>query len=281
MEQKQADLFKKLKWIFIPLILFMTLNYALVVLDPKQKWWISRVFEFIDNSIWFVVLGIIAFGVLALMQNYFSPDKKSTDEHKHDNILFELKMPYQWLGNLIFFILVLFMAIFMNFMLFDTEKFFEQEHIETFEMFEKVLFFLFYVICHFLLIVLFKRLFSATPPVFIASDKGFRCEPSGISSGWILWEDILEVKESYLLSGNSQSTGPREKLVLGIKLKNPEEYRKTSYSPLLSKLAQVSQRLYNYQTDGVGDVIIDPASLGKKYEEIKSLILSRIQPLSL
>jgi hypothetical protein len=281
MEQKQADLFKKFKWILIPLVLFMTLKHAFVVFDPKQKWWISKVFEFIDSSIWFIVLGIVAFGVLALMQNFFSRNKNITDEHEHDNILIELKMPYQWLGNLIFLILTVFMAGFMNFMLFNPEKLFEQEQIESFELFEKALFVLFYVICHFLLIVLLKRMFSESPPVFIASDKGFRYEPAGISSGWILWEDILEAKESYLLSGNTQSSSPREKLVLGIKLKNPEEYRKSSYSSLLNKLAQVSQALNNYQTDGVADIVIDPYTLGKKYEEIKSIILTKSQKISL
>jgi len=53
---------------------------------------------------------------------------------------------------------------------------------------------IFYVIAHFLIIVSGLRLINGMPPAFIATERGFLYNPSGISSGWILWEDVEEAR---------------------------------------------------------------------------------------
>jgi hypothetical protein len=82
----------------------------------------------------------------------------------------------------------------VNTMLFVPEILFEKDQIARFTIFEKIIFGFFYLITHFLVIVFGQRLFKGMPPIFIATEKGFSYEPAGISTGWVLWEDVAEVK---------------------------------------------------------------------------------------
>jgi uncharacterized alpha/beta hydrolase family protein len=59
--------------------------------------------------------------------------------------------------------------------------------------------------------------------------------------------------------------------VLGIKLIDPETYNAKAFVPLLRKLVNVGQKFNNYQTEGVGDILIRPEDLGTNYDQVKAL----------
>jgi hypothetical protein len=162
----------------------------------------------------------------------------------------------------------------VNTMLFVPEILFEKDQIARFTIFEKIIFGFFYLITHFLVIVFGQRLFKGMPPIFIATEKGFSYEPAGISTGWVLWEDITEVRESKVLFGSGVNNGPKLVPVIGIKLINPEQYS-VSYAPLLQQVIKIGQKFHNYQTEGVGDILIKPSDLGDQYENVLALFKSK------
>jgi hypothetical protein len=162
----------------------------------------------------------------------------------------------------------------VNTMLFVPEILFEKDQIARFTIFEKIIFGFFYLITHFLVIVFGQRLFKGMPPIFIATEKGFSYEPAGISTGWVLWEDVAEVKESEVFFGSGVNNGPKLVPVIGIKLINPEQYS-VSYAPLLQQVIKIGQKFHNYQTEGVGDILIKPSDLGDQYENVLALFKSK------
>lgn len=133
----------------------------------------------------------------------------------------------------------------------------------------------------FLVIVFGLRFFKGVPPFFIATEKGFCYEPYGVSTGWILWEDISEVKETTILYGNSGRIGPRVVPVLGIKLINPETYNTAAFTPLLQKLVTAGQKVNNFQTEGAGDILLVPSDFGKDYDQVIALFKEHTQKNSL
>jgi len=73
---------------------------------------------------------------------------------------------------------------------------------------------------------------------------GFSYKPAGIGSGWILWEDITEVRESEAPFGSGVNN---------------------------------AQKFHNYQTEGVGDILIKPSDLGNQYDEVLALFKSKVK----
>lgn len=65
-----------------------------------------------------------------------------------------------------------------------------------------------------------------------------------MGSGWILWEDIAEVRESEVLYGSSVNNG---------------------------------QKFHNYQTEGVGDILLRPSDFGDQYENVLALFKSKVK----
>jgi len=61
--------------------------------------------------------------------------------------------------------------------------------------------------------------------------------------------------------------------VIGKKLKYPEKYNAAAFTPLLRSLVEKGQTLNNYQTEGVGDLFLEPVVLAKKYDEVKALFM--------
>ncbi|MFN3301394.1 MAG: hypothetical protein ACK41Z_14530, partial [Sediminibacterium sp.] len=179
-------------------------------------------------------------------------------------------------GHLILFLTIMGFSVLVNTMLFAPEILFEKDQIARFTIFEKIIFGFFYLITHFLVIVFGQRLFKGMPPLFIATEKGFYYEPAGIGSGWILWEDIAEVRESEVLFGSGVNNGPKLVPVIGIKLTNPEKYR-AAYAPLLQYAVNIGQKFHNYQTEGVGDILLRPSDFGNQYDEVLALFKSKVK----
>ena len=276
MNQNTNRIIKKLSWVFYTLA-FVSLVYFLLPFFnlTTENEATNTFFNRFETGIIILVFVIVGFGVIALIQQFFyqefKQDQKTHDSSK-DKILLKINMPNQLAGSIILFFAVIGFSSFMNIILFFPDIIFEEEIIEGFLIFEKILFGFFYLICHFLVIVFGLRLFRGMPPIFIATEKGFCYEPAGISTGWILWEDVLEVRESSVLKGGPYY-GPKTESVLGIKLRNPEEYNLKTFSPMMKYLVESAQKLNDYQTEGVGDMLLNPVDFGIHYGKVREILL--------
>lgn len=245
----------------------------------------NPIFQWIDQGIVLVVFAIVSIGVLALMQQFFTKELFKPKETlglvdasaaANAKLLLKIDAPSHIGGHLILFLAIMGFSALVNTMLFAPEILFNTEQINRFTIFEKIIFGFFYLITHFLVIVFGQRFFKGMPPVFVATQKGFHYEPAGISTGWVLWEDVAEVKESEVLFGSGVNNGPKLVPVIGIKLFNPEKYR-ASYAPLLQYVVKIGQKFHNYQTEGVGDILIKPSDLGDQYENVLELFKSKVK----
>jgi hypothetical protein len=277
MTENQKKIIKKLQWIFYPVMLLLIIDFFIkffnhAPLETNQK--SNQVLEWIDKGIVIVVFVIVSVGVIALMQQFFTKEivkHKNTQDEANAKLLMKIEAPYQLPGHLILLIVALGFSVMLNIMMFSPQLIFEQEQLDGFKVSDKIAFGFFYMIAHFLVIVFGLRLFKGMPPVFIATEKGFCYEPVGSSTGWILWNDIAEVRESTVLQGSTIYNGQGLMPVLGIKLINPEEYNAAAYAPLLQRVVKMGQQLNNYQTEGVGDILLRPSDFGKKYETVLAL----------
>jgi len=281
MTDNQRKIYKVMRWVFYSVALLMIIDFVPKFLNPSLTQTNSEAAElikWIDNVLFVLVFAIIVFGVVALMRQFFFGRKLKEQESNgaaEAKLLMKLKAPNQLLINLVLLLLVLGFSAGLNLILFSPQLIFDEEQINHFQLFEKMIFGFFYVVAHFLVIVFGLRLFKGMPPFFIATEKGFCYEPAGVSTGWILWEDISEVKETTILYGNTGITGPALVPVIGIKLINPEVYNTAAYTPLLQKLVSAGQKLNNFQTEGAGDILLVPSDFGKDYDRVITLFKER------
>lgn len=277
MTENQKKIIRKLQWIFYPVALLLMIDFILKFIGQSPVEGTEKsnaLFEMIDSVIMIVVFVVVSVGVLALMQHFFTKGltgPRDTKDAANAKLLMKIEVNNQLARNLIVFMGALGFSVMLNLILFKPLFILEQKQIDRFELFEKIIFGFFYIIAHFLLLVFGLRLFKGMPPVFIATEKGFCYEPAGVSSGWILWEDIVEVRESSVLYGSGVNNGPTLMPVLGIKLMNPEEYNAAAFAPLLQWVVSLGQQLNNYQTEGVGDILLRPSDFGNEYEKVIAL----------
>lgn len=256
MTNNQQNIIKKLQWILYPIVVLMIIDFFIKLtnhdpLEVNEK--SNEIFQWIDQGIVLVVFAIVSIGVLALMQQYFTKELLKTKETlgavdasaaANAKLLLKIDAPNHLGGHLILFLTIMGFSVLVNTMLFAPEILFEKDQIARFTIFEKIIFGFFYLITHFLVIVFGQRLFKGMPPLFIATEKGFYYEPAGIGSGWILWEDIAEVRESEVLFGSGVNNG---------------------------------QKFHNYQTEGVGDILLRPSDFGDQYDEVLALFKSKVK----
>lgn len=286
MTNNQQHIIKKLQWVIYPVVVLMIIDFFIKFSNPdplevNEK--SNPIFQWIDQGIVLVVFALVSIGVLALMQQYFTKELfkpketlGSVDASAAANakLLLKIDAPNHLGGHLILFLTIMGFSALVNTMLFAPKILFNTDQINRFTIFEKIIFGFFYLITNYLVIVFGQRLFKGMPPVFVATEKGFYYEPAGISTGWILWEDVAEVKESEVLFGLGVNNGPKLVPVIGIKLINPEKYR-ASYAPLLQYVVNIGPNFHNYQTEGVGDVLIKPSDLGEDYEKVLGIFKSK------
>ncbi len=278
MTETQIKIVRTLMWIFFPIaiwkLIYMVNRFS--TQDSLQTDSTLTFMDKLDGAIGIVAIVLICIAVVALIQQFFSTGRGQTEEAKIASaapVLITIKPARAFLVHLLFFVIALGFSVLLNVILLYPDLIVDQDHLESIQWFERVMFGIFYVIAHFLIIVSGLRLIKGMPPAFIATERGFLYNPSGISSGWILWEDVEEARETPLLAGTAWMSGPGILTVIGIKLKYPEKYNAAAFIPLLRSLVEKGQTLNNYQTEGVGDLFLEPVVLGKKYDEVKALFM--------
>jgi len=285
MTNNQQNIIRKLQWIIYPIVILIAIDFFIRFFsgdhDPLAVNTQSNpILEWIDRIIIGIVFIVMGFVVLALMQQFFTKKtmlNNDINDAPFSKELIRIEAPSQLGGQLIVFMGVIGFSVFENIMLFAPDFIFEPSQIEAFSLFEKFIFGFFYILTHFLVIVFGQQLFKGMPPIFIATEKGFCYEPAGISTGWVLWEDIAEVAEREVLSGSGINNGPVLMPVIGIKLKNPDHYNQAAFAPLLKYVVEFGQKFHNYQTEGVGDILRRPSDFGNQYAEVVTLFKSKVK----
>lgn len=139
---------------------------------------------------------------------------------------------------------------------------------------ERLLFWLFYAIGHFMFVVLMLRAFRHRP-FFVATGRGFLYEPGDLSAGLVLWSDVAGIREADLLQGGGSSSGPGLSRTLVVALKDPAAYV-DRYNPLLRLLYNLLIRVVRYQAGGDGDIVVVAADFGRRYPEVRELMARKV-----
>jgi hypothetical protein len=275
MNENQRRLLKIVQWFTIPCMLLIAVFsfWPYITSGNKEEAAeTSRQFFRLTELLMIVPFILFAFVVYALMREFFRKQKTVDTKEALDDVLMRIEAPNNRLGTAITLLVVLGFAVLVNLLLFSPGIILEPEQLQQITITEKVIFGFFYILCHFLLIAFGRQLFKPNY-LFTATTTGFQYSPAGVSSGWVLWEDVEEIRESSVLAGNNIG-GPTVVPVLGIKLRSPEKYDAT-YNPALQKLVLAGRKFNNFQTEGVGDLILNPAHFAQRYEEVKALIESK------
>lgn len=278
MNDNQKMLLRKLRRITYPIILLTLLDIGIRFTNDSPEESDSPLSGFlfwVNTLITVAVLLLVIFLLFSLIQHYFlkGPAKPEVSHPAAQaELLLKIVPNNQKLGNFLLLLVAFGFAVVFNVLLIEPRRLIDSDQLERVTLFEKVLFGVFYLIAHFLLIVFGMRLLKEVPPVFIATELGFCYQPSGIGTGWILWSEIALAKESSIIRA-SNSMGPIEEIVWGIRLRDPERFQQQQFAPILQRYVQIGQPISQFQTEGAGDILMAPSDFGKSYDAVKALFL--------
>lgn len=103
------------------------------------------------------------------------------------------------------------------------------------------------------------------PAVITINENGFEYNPGGVSSGWIPWTNVAEIKDVDVNTQQGTLNGPILERALAIKLKDPTSYR-DQYNILLKGLMKLNENMYD------ADIFFRLSSFGKQVNEVKTLM---------
>ncbi len=117
-------------------------------------------------------------------------------------------------------------------------------------------------------VVLFMalRAIILNPDVLLINEKGFEYNPGGISSGFMEWTNVAEIKFTEVRTQQGQLPGPIWEKVLAIKFKDPSIYTH-QYNPLLRGLMHINKNMYD------ADMFFRLSSFGNKVDEVHTLMM--------
>jgi len=117
----------------------------------------------------------------------------------------------------------------------------------------------------FMIVVSIKQ-FLKNPVVFRMDDEGIEVNEAGVSSGFIRWQEIREIKET-------MAPGRRRQSVLAVYLKDPSAHSK-QYGKALQPIVNLSNAM-----NGTA-IYISAGILGKEYSNIRMMIEKKIHSSS-
>ncbi|MBU3714849.1 MAG: hypothetical protein FGM46_07865 [Ferruginibacter sp.] len=120
------------------------------------------------------------------------------------------------------------------------------------------------------LMIAFTVQMIKNPSIFTISDEGFVYNPAGVSSGLILWSDIIEIRETdVIVKRGNKNTGTEK--VFAVILKNPDQYIQQK-SAALRPLLRLRLKMSNTP------LILNIADLGKNPGDVIA-ILKKFVPI--
>ncbi len=117
-------------------------------------------------------------------------------------------------------------------------------------------------------VVLFMamKMIIQNPDVFFMNEKGFEYNPGGVSSGFMEWTNVADIKFVDVRTQQAQLHGPIWERTLAIKLKDSSVYR-NQFNPLMKGLMKVNEKMYDV------DIFFRLSSFGKQGEEVYTLMM--------
>lgn len=110
------------------------------------------------------------------------------------------------------------------------------------------------------------KMIIINPDVLMMDEKGFEYNPGGVSSGFMHWTNVAEIKFVDVRTTQGQLNGPVWERALTIKLKNPSLYR-NQFNPFLRGLMGLNKKMYD------GDIFFRLSSFGEQAEEVHTLMM--------
>ncbi|HRK68604.1 MAG TPA: hypothetical protein PKY73_13700 [Hyphomonas sp.] len=275
MNKRQLKILAVLQWVFYPMAAVMLLAFLADVFGG-YRYWTEAVWGSVDRAIdpfAIIVLGIFFIVLAALIWQFILIEfSRVRQQRKVGKPLIEIYSP-RLATRFILPLLALLFALGLNaIVLVPSTADLDPAGWELEPLMALVFF---YIVAHFLLIAFTLRAFRKLP-IFVATDEGFVYEPGDMSPGLIRWSDISEGAEAALLtSGSSNIGGPRTGLTIVLSLKDPDTIF-SAYNPLLRNINTLATRVIKYQSGGVGDIILAAEDFGARYEEVRSLIRSKL-----
>jgi len=273
--KRQLKILAVLQWVFYPMAAVMLLAFLADVFGG-YRYWTEAVWGSVDRAIdpfAIIVLGIFFIVLAALIWQFILIEfSRVRQQRKVGKPLIEIYSP-RLATRFILPLLALLFALGLNaIVLVPSTADLDPAGWELEPLMALVFF---YIVAHFLLIAFTLRAFRKLP-IFVATDEGFVYEPGDMSPGLIRWSDISEGAEAALLtSGSSNIGGPRTGLTIVLSLKDPDTIF-SAYNPLLRNINTLATRVIKYQSGGVGDIILAAEDFGARYEEVRSLIRSKL-----
>lgn len=116
-------------------------------------------------------------------------------------------------------------------------------------------------------VVLFTsvRAIMLNPDILVINEKGFEYNPGGISSGFIEWTNVAEIKFIEVITNNYRIAGLER--VLAIKFKDPTLYN-NQFNPAIRILINLNKKIYD------ADMFFRLSSFGKQAEEVNELMMN-------
>lgn len=275
MNKRQLKILAVFQWVFYPMAAVMLLAFLADVFGG-YRYWTEAVWGSVDRAVdpfAIIVLGIFFIVLAALIWQFILIEfSRVRQQRKLGKPLIEIYPP-RLATRFILPLLALLFALGLNAIVLvpgtaDLDP-------AGWELEPLMALVFFYIVAHFLLIAFTLRAFRNLP-VFVATDEGIIYEPGDVSPGLIRWSDISEGAEAALLtSGSSNIGGPRTGLTIVLSLKDPDTIF-SAYNPLLRGINTLATRVIKYQSGGVGDIILAAEDFGARYEEVRSLIRSKL-----
>ena len=116
-------------------------------------------------------------------------------------------------------------------------------------------------------VVLFMsvRAIILNPDILVINEKGFEYNPGGISSGFMEWTNVAEIKFIEVITNNKRIAGIER--VLAIKFKDPSLYY-NQFNPAIRILINLNKEMYD------ADMFFRLSGFGKQAEEVNEFIMN-------
>ncbi len=224
--------------------------------------------EAIDRGFLFLVLAILSVMVLGLLLHFLGSLRRPAVPPDSGEVVLQLQGSRGGSVAMLIALLVLGAAVAYGLDLQRQGDAFDHAEPLTLEWRAVIAFFS--VVWALLLLVSVVRAVR-NPPWFVLTGKGFVYQPGDVSAGLIRWEDVVDIKEDQVLSA-SGSGGPILRTALVVVLRDGERYV-ARYNPVLAAVVRRATGALRAQTGGSGDLYLDPAHFGARYDEVKALMI--------
>lgn len=275
MNKNQQRIIGALQLIFLPFMALFLVAFILDFVSGERRWLtaVDKVMTPVGDVFAIGVTAVVGYGVIALVIEFIRQELRGgPDRSTFGEPILELKDQSFAAGAVLLFITTSF-VVGLNLIAFRPDLI--DLDTSTVPLSGKFAFWLFYGIGHFLLVVFTLRVVRHKP-WFVLSRKGFFYAPGDLSPGMILWDDVVQIEETELLSSPGGRGGPVLRTMLVVTLRDPDKYL-GRYNPMLKALADASRAVVQAQTGGKEDLVLRATDFGGRYEEVKALMLQHVR----